>query len=64
MKMTLKALRANKNLTLEEAAKKLGVSETTLRSWESGKTYPRVNELYKIEQAYDVKYDNINFFID
>lgn len=60
-KFTLKALRAISNLTAQEAAKLLGVSEATLLSWENGKTFPRVNQVPKIEEVYRTKYDNIKF---
>lgn len=62
-KITLKALRANKGVTLSQAAKDLNVSKTTLSSWENAITYPRVNELPKIEKYYNMKYDKINFLI-
>ena len=35
MKITLKALRINSKLTLEEASKKIGISRETLRSYET-----------------------------
>lgn len=62
-KITLKALRTNKGVTLSQAAKDLNVSKTTLSSWENAITYPRVNELPKIEKYYSIKYDKINFLI-
>lgn len=42
MRLTLKALRVNKNLTQEEAAKAIGVSKYTWANYEVGKTYPDV----------------------
>lgn len=62
MKMTLKAIRINLNMTQQEAAKRIGISVDTLKNYEAGKTYPDVPIIVKIEEVYGVSYDNINFF--
>lgn len=62
MKFTLKALRMNKKYNQEEAAKLIGVSTETLANYEKGTTYPDVPIIKKIEEVYETKYDNINFF--
>lgn len=62
MKLTLKAIRINKRLSQEEASKRIGISVDTLGNYERGITYPDIPILKKIEEVYDVKYDNINFF--
>ena len=64
MKLTLKALRNNKGYTQEEASKLIGISVETLAKYEKGVTYPDIPILKKIEEVYDVNYDNINFFIE
>ena len=61
MRVTLKALRINKGLTLEQAAKELGVNIVTLSSYENAKTFPDVQTINKILELYDTTYDNINF---
>lgn len=61
MKLTLKALRANKNMTQAEAAKAIGVSEFTWQNYEKGKTYPDVLIIKKIEKAFNVSYSDIIF---
>lgn len=61
MKLTLKALRANQNMTQVGAAKAVGVSELTWRNYEKGKTYPDVPVIRKMEQVFHVKYEDINF---
>ena len=61
MKLTLKALRTNNNLTQEEAAKKLGISESTLNNYENFKSYPDIPMVEKILNLYSVKYDDIIF---
>lgn len=61
MKYSLKAIRVNKEWTLDHAAKLLDVTPATLSNWESDNTYPRVNDLMKIERVYNVSYNDINF---
>lgn len=61
-KLTLKAIRVNKGLTLKEAADGLKISVPTLSSWENGITFPKVDFLPVLEEYYGIKYDRINFF--
>lgn len=62
MKMTLRALRVNKRKTQYEAAKDLNISIDTLKNYESGRTYPDVPMIRRIEAYYGVNYDSIEFF--
>ncbi len=62
MKLTLRALRINKGYTQEKAASLIGVSVETLANYEKGLTYPDIQILKNIEEVYETKYDNINFF--
>ena len=62
MSITLKAARVNKGLTQKEAAMALGVAVSTLIQYEAGKTFPDVPVIKKIEDLYDVSYNDINFF--
>lgn len=62
MSITLKAARVNKQMTQIEAAEKLGIAVDTLRQYESGKTFPDVPMIRKIEDLYCVSYNDINFF--
>lgn len=62
MQITLKAIRVNKGLSQEDAAKAIGISEDTLSNYERGKTYPDIPILKKIEEVYGTSYENINFF--
>lgn len=61
MPITLRAARVNKGLTQIEAGKLLGVSLYTVQNWESGKTFPDAMQILKIQDAYDVKYDDLIF---
>lgn len=63
MTLTLKAIRINKGLSQEEAAKLIGVGSDTLSNYERGITYPDIPVLKKMEEVYEVKYDDINFLI-
>ena len=60
-KVTLKALRTYKGLTLEQAAKELGINIVTLSSYENAKTFPDVQTINKMLNLYETTYDNINF---
>lgn len=64
MPITLKAARLNKRYDQNEAAKLIGISPDTLSNYERGKTFPDVPILKKIEEVYNVKYDDINFLLD
>lgn len=61
MEITLKVLRASFDLSQKQSAKLVGVSEDTWRSWEQAKTFPDVPKIKKIEQVFNVNYDDIVF---
>ncbi|WP_304598910.1 helix-turn-helix transcriptional regulator [Lactobacillus intestinalis] len=61
MKMTLKALRANKGWSQHQTAKALGISEDTWRNYEKGRSYPNVLVIKKMEKTFGVKFDDIIF---
>lgn len=61
MRITLRAARVNRGLTLEKAAKIFGIDKSTLASYEKDSTnIPRLF-LIKIEEVYRVPVDNIFF---
>ena len=59
--MSLAAARVNAKLTQKELAERCGVSESTIVAWESGRRYPNVRMLAKIEQALGVSLNFIRF---
>ena len=59
--ITLKAARVNANLSQKEAAKALDIAPSTLRNWESGKTFPRQDQITALCELYKVNFDNIFF---
>ncbi len=61
MKLTLKALRINNNLTQREAAKSIGISRSTLKKYEDYESFPTVKNIQKIQKLYNVHYDDILF---
>ena len=61
-KISLKAARANAELSQKEAAKLLKISNKTLHSWENGETSPSAKYIDAICELYNLSYDDINFF--
>lgn len=61
LSITLRAARVNKGLTQKAAAEKLGIAVDTLGMYERGKTFPDVLVIKKIEELYDVSYNDIDF---
>ena len=61
MAMTLKAARVNAGLYQKEAARKLGITEQTLRNYEKFKSFPDVPTIKKIEALYNITYNDIIF---
>ncbi|HDI8234057.1 TPA: helix-turn-helix transcriptional regulator [Staphylococcus aureus] len=59
--VTLKTLRAKYDLTQAKAGAKVGVSDDVWHNWEKGKTFPNVPQLKKIEEKFDISYDDIIF---
>ena len=59
--VTLKAARALKRLTQNEAAELIGISVPTLYNYEVGLFYPTVPIIKSIEQAYGVKFAEIEW---
>lgn len=60
-KITLKAARVNANLSQPEAAAKIGVSVSTLRNWEAGKTFPNQPKIEKMCELYGIPFDILFF---
>lgn len=62
IKYSLRAIRINKKVTQEEAAKGIGISVETLANYEKGITYPDIPTLKRIENYYGINYNDIDFF--
>lgn len=63
VRMTLAAWRVNAKLSQGEAAKMLGISNTTLCKWETGKSFPKQPDIEKLCKLYDCSYDMIEFVV-
>ena len=59
IKITMEAARVNAGLTQKQLANKCGVSESTILSWEKGKTQPHIKKLVLLESAYGIPLDNV-----
>lgn len=60
-RISLKAARVNAGLTQKQASKKLGISQTTLQSYESGATSPTMNMVNLMSELYNFPKDYIFF---
>lgn len=59
MKITMKAARVNIGLSQIELAKRLNVANTTICSWELGKTEPTASQLKAFAEVTQVSMDDI-----
>lgn len=61
--LTLRALRVNLGLSLEEASTQIGISKDTLSRYERGESYPDVLALKRMEDIYGIHIltDKVNF---
>jgi len=59
LKIKLKALRVNADMTLDIAAEKLNVTVRTLQNWENYTTFPNTLQLVKICDVYGCTFDDI-----
>ena len=64
--LTLRAIRVNRGLSLEQASILIGISKDTLSNYERGDTYPDVPVLKRIEEVYKIKMlnDTVDFLLD
>lgn len=61
MGISLKAARVNAGLTQDTASKLLGISKTTLVSYETYKSHPKEPIIKKLEEIYGIAYKEIDF---
>lgn len=59
LKISLKAARANANLTQEDVAKALRKSKQTVANWENGKTEIDLSNLQALCNLYSLTVDDI-----
>ena len=52
-------LRNKKNLTQKELADKLGISDKAVSRWETGKSFPDLDMLFRISKFFNVSFENL-----
>lgn len=55
MKILLLEVRQNRNITLNDLAKKAGIGKTTINNIEKGKVSPTLKEMEAIAKALDMR---------
>lgn len=62
VKLTLKALRANNNMAQPQLAEKIGVSVSTVQSWENKGVQPRADQIVRLLNLFHVNFEDVIFF--
>ena len=55
----IKKLRKEKKWSQEQLASKLFVDTSTINRWEKGKRYPRLDDLYKLSEIFDISLNEL-----
>lgn len=55
----LRMLRKEKELSQEKLAEKLGISRQAISKWESGQSYPDINNLVSLSYLYEISLDEL-----
>lgn len=59
MKVSLRALRVNRNMSQAEACKALKIGRATLYKWETNSTFPNLKQLARICEVYRCRPEDI-----
>jgi putative transcriptional regulator len=59
--MNIKELRERKKLRTVDVASRVGIAESTVRNWESGRTIPklRIDQFNELIKLYDCSFDEL-----
>lgn len=60
-RLTLKAARVNANLSQEQVAENLKISNKTVSNWENGISMPKADQINALCHLYGVTYDMLIF---
>ena len=60
-KMTLKAARAQADLTQEQSAQKMGIARNTYNDYENYRTFMRIDKAVEFSEIVSIPFDNIIF---
>lgn len=55
----LQKLRAEKNISQEQLADKIGVSRQSVSAWESGKSSPELDKLIALSELFEISLDEL-----
>ena len=55
----LQKLRAEKNISQEQLADKIGVSRQSISAWESGKSSPELEKLIALSELFEISLDEL-----
>lgn len=58
-KISLKAARINAEMTQTDVAVKIGVLRDTIGRWENGQTKPRMDQLAKMSELYQIPVEKL-----
>lgn len=59
LKLSLRAARVNAGLTQQQVEQRAGFARSTLTRWESGKGFPRLDDLIALCELYGVRPEDI-----
>lgn len=59
-KISWKAARVNAKMTIAQSAKAAGVSPSTIKNWEAGKSFPKQPEIELLCEVYGIPFDYID----
>jgi len=59
--VTLQEARLDARISVEDAARLIGVRPETVRNWESGKTSPKILHARRLAQIYHKRLNDIDF---
>ena len=60
MKITLKAARVNARLTLDDVAKRVGISKHTIINWEKEKSCPKKYAIEALCSIYGIAFEDLD----
>ena len=59
IQISLAAARVNAKLTQDEVSKAIKVTKQSIVNWENGKSEPKISEMRKLSELYNMPIDNI-----
>jgi transcriptional regulator with XRE-family HTH domain len=60
----ISSIRKQKGISQQELAEKIGVTARTLRKWENGSDYPRLDQAFLVAQVLGIPVERLFFYID